>query len=640
MPTQNFIPKPLKFSCEEQQKIDKEIARFLQCKIIEKVDKVEDNEFISNIFFRPKKDGRVRIILNLKSFNKHFLEKMHFKMETLQSAIDAMRQNCYFGSVDLSEAFYSVKIRESDRRFFRFWHKGIKYQFTALIMGLTHSPRVFTKILKPVFAKLRAEGHISSAYIDDSCLQGTSYEKCLYNITDTVKLMDSLGLTIQPEKSVLIPTQQIVFLGNVLCSVTMTVRPTPERCQSIIDLCLEIIGQKRITIRKFAKLIGKLVATESSVDYAPLNYKPLEKIKEQELNIHKGNYDSFMTVPATMMPVLKWWVDNISTCCKHISRGPPDLVLFSDASTKAWGGFNQTDNMRTGGEWSVEEQESHINILELKACQLTIQSFCKKVEKQHVRIYMDNTTSCSYITKFGGKKPELDSIARDIWNWCIKKQIHLSAAHVAGVDNCEADEESRTINDDTEWALLPEVFRAIKQIHPCLSVDLFASRLNHKLEKYVSRRADPKAMAIDAFSLTWANECYFIFPPFSLIGRILKKVQEDKTKAVLIAPIWSTQSWWPSLLHLICGESFQIRRTNSSLYLPHKPGKIHPIQKMRLGVFPISGQPSSVEEYQNKPVKSSCAPGETRQRNNITHTFRSGCYSVEHILTPFNPLLT
>ena len=36
-----------------------------------------------------------------------------------------------------------------------------------------------------------------------------------------------------------------------------------------------------------------------------------------------------------------------------------------------------------------------------------------------------------------------------------KKQIHLSAAHVAGVDNCEADEESRTVNDDTEWAILP-----------------------------------------------------------------------------------------------------------------------------------------------------------------------------------------
>lgn len=44
-------------------------------------------------------------------------------------------------------------------------------------MGLTVSPRVFTKILKPVvFATLRAKGHVSTAYIDDSCLQALSYK--------------------------------------------------------------------------------------------------------------------------------------------------------------------------------------------------------------------------------------------------------------------------------------------------------------------------------------------------------------------------------------------------------------------------------------------------------------------------------
>ena len=91
-------------------------------------------------------------------------------------------------------------------------------------MGLTHSPRVFTKIMKPVFASLRAKGHISSAYIDDSCLQGSSYRECLSNISDTVNLMDSLELTVQPEKSVFVPKQQIIFLGFLLCSVTMTVR--------------------------------------------------------------------------------------------------------------------------------------------------------------------------------------------------------------------------------------------------------------------------------------------------------------------------------------------------------------------------------------------------------------------------------
>lgn len=69
---------------EEQKKINIEMDRFLKCKIIEEVYETNPSEYISNIFFRPKKDGNVRIILNLKSFNKNFLEKIHFKMETLQ----------------------------------------------------------------------------------------------------------------------------------------------------------------------------------------------------------------------------------------------------------------------------------------------------------------------------------------------------------------------------------------------------------------------------------------------------------------------------------------------------------------------------------------------------------------------------
>ena len=235
-PVQISQPKPIKFCHEEQVLIDLEIDRFINCRIIEPVTGTDPNEFVSNIFFRPKKDGKIRIILNLKTFNENYLEKQHFKMETLQSTISAMSKNCFFGSVDLAEAFYSIPIRESDRKYFRFWHRDQKFQFTALIMGLTHSPRVFTKILKPVFAHLRAKGHISSAYIDDSCLQGSTYVRCRQNIHDTIQLMDSLGLTVHLGKSVLQPTQQIVFLGFLLCSVTMSIRLPPERCKAVIEL--------------------------------------------------------------------------------------------------------------------------------------------------------------------------------------------------------------------------------------------------------------------------------------------------------------------------------------------------------------------------------------------------------------------
>jgi hypothetical protein len=53
------------------------------------------------------------------------------------------------------------------------------------------------------------------------------------------------------------------------------------------------------------------------------------------------------------------------------------------------------------------------------------------------------------------------------------------------------------------------------------NIDLFTSRLNHQVERYVALHPDPEAEAIDAFSLDWSsNKCY-AFPPFSLLGKVV-----------------------------------------------------------------------------------------------------------------------
>ncbi|WAQ97754.1 POL-like protein [Mya arenaria] len=278
-PYQTSTPKPIKFSDIENNQLQTEIYRLLDCDIIERVPfHSEPDEYVSNIFYRPKKDGKIRVILNLKHFNVDFMEHTHFKMETLRNAVNAMKKKCYFGSVDLSEAFFSIAVRSEDRKFFRFWFNGKKYQFRALVMGLTSAPRVFTKIMKPVFGTLRKQGHISTAYIDDSCLQGDTYVKCERNIFDTIELMDSLGLTVYPSKSSLIPSRQITFVGFILCSETMTVRLTTDKMIEIKTLCIQMVNSKFITIRKFAKLIGMMLPSEPGIQHAMLYYKPLEKI--------------------------------------------------------------------------------------------------------------------------------------------------------------------------------------------------------------------------------------------------------------------------------------------------------------------------------------------------------------------------
>ena len=57
---------------------------------------------------------------------------------------------------------------------------------------------------------------MSSGYIDDSWLMGPIWDDCANNVVDTVKLLDTLGFVAHPEKSVFIPTQNLVFLGFIL----------------------------------------------------------------------------------------------------------------------------------------------------------------------------------------------------------------------------------------------------------------------------------------------------------------------------------------------------------------------------------------------------------------------------------------
>ena len=47
-------------------------------------------------------------------------------------------------------------------------------------------------------------------------------------------------------------------------------------------------------------------------------------------------------------------------------------------------------------------------------------------------MYNYNMTAVAYINNIGGSKsPQLNSLAKEIWNWCIKRGIWVSAVHLA-----------------------------------------------------------------------------------------------------------------------------------------------------------------------------------------------------------------
>ena len=147
-----------------------------------------------------------------KQFNEEE-EYEHFTMENFHSATNLMRQNCYVASVDLRRTYYFVSTHPGFRKFLKLKWRGQLYAYTCFPNGLANCPLYFTKLLKPVYTHLKAQGFLSAAFIDDCYLQDQTYEECKQILEATVQVFQRLGFVIHRDKSVLEPTREIILLG-------------------------------------------------------------------------------------------------------------------------------------------------------------------------------------------------------------------------------------------------------------------------------------------------------------------------------------------------------------------------------------------------------------------------------------------
>ena len=455
--------------------------------------------------------------MNLINFNP-FITYHHFKMDTIDAVINIMRLNCFMGSIDLANAYFSVPILRTDRTFLRFMWNYRLYQFTVLPNGLSSAPRIFTKMLKPVYAHLRQLGHIACGYIDDSFVTADSLDGCVHSIECTANLFTSLGFTINVEKSITTPTQELEHLGFLLNSKSMTVVLTDKKKRTLIQKCNQMLANPTPTIRTLAELIGLIVFSFNAVEFGPLHYRYLEWDKVQALKISGGDFDKSLCLSDEALGDILWWTNNVSTEIRRIDHINYNLSLTTDASEEGWGAVFDTlphsgVKQATGGRWVHHEKHSHINVLELKASFFGLKSFASDLTNVHIKVSMDNTTAIAYVNHMGGSHSmESNEVAMSIWAFCRQRDIWLTAVHLPGHLNVLADQKSRIFDDKTEWHLNPGVFRKIVLKFVMPEIDLFASRLNYQLKPYVAWMPDPEAQYIDAFTL---DIIYFVcFPTF------------------------------------------------------------------------------------------------------------------------------
>lgn len=588
-------PRPYKLTVCETEAVDKEINK-LQSKGVIKPTFNEVQQYVSSIFTRPKKDGGYRMILDLSQFND-YVQKKHFKMETFANILTLISPGDYMASVDLKDAYYTVPISEKDSKFLKFVWKGQMYKYIALPNGLSSGPRLFTKLLKPPLSTLRSNGHIVMAYIDDLLCLNSTKDMVKATVTETCRLFHELGFIVHPVKSQFEPCQIITYLGFIINTIDMTVSLPDAKQQDIVQNCIDLLQSSKPSIRDVAILIGKMISALPAVEYGKLHYRALERDKIVGLKSHVGHYDRPITVSDAGRSDIIWWMNNVQNSLNYITRSNAQVFLESDASKKGWGASNRVTHI--GGRWNQTEAElaqcNSINYLELLAAFYALKSFCKDLSNVTVLIRSDNTTAVAYIQNMGGiKSTECNALAKYIWAWCISRNIWLIADYLPGKLNVVADRYSRQFDDETEWMLNQNLFKKITEEFGVPEIDLFASRLNSQLKRYISWKPDPGSETVNAFTLDWSKWYFYAFPPFSIIGRCLKKIMSDQAEGILVVPKWKTQYWYPKLKQMQVGHTYTLCRCANLLSLPSS-GKLHPLNNtMDLLVCRLSGKPSRI----------------------------------------------
>jgi hypothetical protein len=160
------------------------------------------------------------------------------------------------------QGFYNV-LHISQRHFFCFDWRGIRYQFRALLMGCSESPRIFSKVVRAFVYRARALGINVFSYLDDTLTFDLSYEVTKAKPYKFADLLTQVGFLLHKEKSVREPTQRILFLGFIIDSTSMTLKVPHEKFLAIQDLiqsALKVVDEQAfMSLRFLAKVVGKLI---------------------------------------------------------------------------------------------------------------------------------------------------------------------------------------------------------------------------------------------------------------------------------------------------------------------------------------------------------------------------------------------
>ena len=491
-------------------------------------------------------------------------------METLFSIIAALQSQEWITKIELKDAYHHILVHVNIRKYFWFVVSGIVYQFRVIPFGLSTAPREFTKTLAPVVQLLCSQGIQVHAYLDDWIIRASSREQSLEHTQHIIQLLQSLGRTINWDKSMLQPSRILDFLGLHFNIERALISPPDSFLPTLTNVLSCLSPSTVMTARKVSSIIGRMSNFAPFISSGRLHLRFLQFWFKAQWSQHQQSWDTPIQLDTDFLTYLRWFQRPTVMTGVPLHLPEPSL-FFTDASLKGWGA-SWKDN-QISGLWSAPESLRHINWLELEAIRLALLQWGHQWRHQSVRVYCDNSTAVPYIRKQGGTRSQsLFHKTLELFDLLDQFVITLVPTHLPGARNVTADALSRISQPSrTEWRLPTETLNNLFCAFGTPLIDMFATAENRVTPVYVSPYPDDRAWAVDALSLSWDDlGLVYAFPPAPIVPKTLQRIHKSRgTTVVMIASQHPSRPWHPLLLQLSTRPRILLQDVNLFQYVPN-----------------------------------------------------------------------
>ena len=212
-----------------QEELRSEIDHLLDQGIIQKV---EHADWVSPVVLGRRKNGRLRMCLDLRTVTKN-IHPVRYPLPNMETLFASLREPKFITKLDLNSAYHQLPLHPDTAKLCCFATPTGLYQFQRGPIGLADLPGSFQRMMDLVLAG--CEGVF--CFLDDLLIVGATEAEHDENLRNALSCLGKNGLTLSPSKC-LFKVQRLEWLGfNIsadglemtsenICAVTRLKIPT------------------------------------------------------------------------------------------------------------------------------------------------------------------------------------------------------------------------------------------------------------------------------------------------------------------------------------------------------------------------------------------------------------------------------